>query len=439
MAPPTFVAEYETVWNTGTTPKTSTPTVALDDILATGAIAEGDITFTAPTATGVTFTERQIVSVASHTEVGVWTGAITTAGSPTLSAASSSGALWWGHNTLRFSGTDGVGASAKTNSTGAPSLSITTLHNNSAIVVFVGDWAAVDGASRTWRTVNGTTPTAANGYEKSYFFDGSHYTLYAAYYPDAGTAGAKTVGLSAPAGQTYSIVAVEIRGSSATAVSGVDSGALTEGTTTLVRSSSVVDSGTLTDSSATSATVPATDTASMAESSALAQSLTVSDSASAAETAALAQSSSVTDSAALTETSVLDTGATPKSGTDSASLTESVTLLPAATSVDTGSLSEAAVLTVTGTTRWRLKMPAIRERVKIRGSLQVSIFREATVFGSDAGLFTSTEGVLSGGGDAYGAIPWNVKYLWHGGHDNTTTSTAIRDLWIANGFTVEEV
>jgi len=41
--------------------------------------------------------------------------------------------------------------------------------------------------------------------------------VYVAYYPDAGTAGSKTVGLSAPTGQQYSIVAVEIKGTAGAA------------------------------------------------------------------------------------------------------------------------------------------------------------------------------------------------------------------------------
>jgi hypothetical protein len=96
-------------------------------------------------------------------------------------------------------------------SSGAPSLSITTTQDNSAIVVANGDWNATDGASRTWRTA-GSSAT-----ENTYFRDSTRYTAYGAYHADAGTAGGKTVGLSAPGGQKYSIIAVEVKGTAAAA------------------------------------------------------------------------------------------------------------------------------------------------------------------------------------------------------------------------------
>jgi hypothetical protein len=76
----------------------------------------------------------------------------------------------------------------------------------------VADWNAVDGAVRTWRTVNGTAPTSGNGFERSYVRDAASMTYYCAYYPDAGAAGSKTVGLSAPSTMRYVICAVEIKG-----------------------------------------------------------------------------------------------------------------------------------------------------------------------------------------------------------------------------------
>ena len=38
-------------------------------------------------------------------------------------------------------------------------------------------------------------------------------TGYGGYHADAGTAGSKTVGLSAPSGQTYTTIALEVKGS----------------------------------------------------------------------------------------------------------------------------------------------------------------------------------------------------------------------------------
>lgn len=214
--PPTFVAEYESVWNTGTQPKAVSTTVATNDRLVIGAIAETQLTWTAPSGGGYTYTAGPSLNPVNYCSSAVWTMLATSGQTYSLSVGNNSGTSWWGWNALRFSGSDGIGQTASTNTTGAPSLSITTLFDNSAIAVYVGDWNAV-ATARTWRTVNGTAPSVGNGFEKTYFNDGSHYTTYAAYYPDAGTAGAKTVGLSAPSGQQYTIIAVEVRGQAAAA------------------------------------------------------------------------------------------------------------------------------------------------------------------------------------------------------------------------------
>jgi hypothetical protein len=213
--PPTFVGEFETAWNSGTQPKAVSTTVDTNDRIVIGAIAETQLTWTAPSGGGFTYTAGPTLNPANYCSAAAWTMLATSGQTYSLTMGNNSGTSWWGWNGLRFSGSDGIGQTASTNTTGAPSLSITTLHDNSAIAVFVGDWNATDGTSRTWRTVNGTAPTAGNGFERTYFRDASHYTTYAAYYPDAGTAGAKTVGLSAPSGQQYTILAVEVRGSAA--------------------------------------------------------------------------------------------------------------------------------------------------------------------------------------------------------------------------------
>ena len=133
----------------------------------------------------------------------------------TISVGSGTGGTsWFGFNVLRFAGCEAIGASAKTNvASGAPSLGLTTIGDNSAVVAFVGDWNATDGASRTWRTINSITPSSGGGDEVTYFRDAIHYAAYAAYWSDVGPVGTVTTGLSAPAGQKYSIIAVEVRGS----------------------------------------------------------------------------------------------------------------------------------------------------------------------------------------------------------------------------------
>jgi hypothetical protein len=101
-----------------------------------------------------------------------------------------------------------VGAANATTGSGAPALTLTTQQTDSSVLVANGDWAALDGAVRTWNTVNGSVGT-----EMTYLRDTTPaYTVYVDRYTDAGGAGAKSLGLSAPTGQTFSIAAVEIRG-----------------------------------------------------------------------------------------------------------------------------------------------------------------------------------------------------------------------------------
>lgn len=213
MAAPTFVQEYEGVWSTTGTSQSTSVTAATNDVLVIPASgADTGQTINTPTGGGLTYTLAQSHVLSSNCTEYLWTAPVGSGSTYTLSFTSAANGNDWGFNALRFSSTDGVGASNKANGTGAPSIGLTTTQANSAVVVVAADWNAVDGASRTWTTVNGLTPTAGNGQEVSYFFNSLQFTLYVAYYPDVGAAGAKTLGLSAPTGQKFVIIAQEVKG-----------------------------------------------------------------------------------------------------------------------------------------------------------------------------------------------------------------------------------
>ncbi len=221
MPAPTFVQEAETLWGNSTTPKTtaSFSTVSGDVLVALLGLESWNGTQNpsvavsgGPTWAGVSAGSIAVLDYCwAHIYAATAAGGSVTA---TLTKTQTGGtALFFGGNVLTFRGSDGIGASAKTNVSGAaPSLNITTTQDNSAIVVLSLDWNALT-TSLTWRTVNGITPTSGNGLEVTYDTGGGNYTVYAAYYSDAGAAGSKTVGLSAPAGQKFSIMAVEVKGS----------------------------------------------------------------------------------------------------------------------------------------------------------------------------------------------------------------------------------
>jgi hypothetical protein len=224
--PPVFIADNEGTagWDSTTTPKTTAAfSAAVGEAWVTGVICDiHNRTIGVPTNTGTaqTFTAQGFVESTDYCEVRTFSTVVSAAlTSQTVSTTLTGGGLdRFNLNVVRFSGSDGIGAvpagEAETAST-APSLDITTTAANSAIVVFCADWNAADGASRTWRTVNSITPTSGNGYELTYFRNSSQYTVYIGYYPDAGAAGVKTVGLSAPTTMKASIVAVEVKGTSA--------------------------------------------------------------------------------------------------------------------------------------------------------------------------------------------------------------------------------
>lgn len=216
--PPTYVTEYETSWSVTTTPKTQSVTTNVDDVLVVIASSHQSQTFTGPSGgTGLTWTKKQEVSFSGFQRVTVWTATATTAETFTLSLSTSSSSFEWGFSCLRFSGSAGVSASGQAHvDPGAPSLAITTTGANSAIVVCSADWNGASGASRAWRTPSGSTAIT----ETTYNYLSGKYTVYGGYHSDAGAAGSKTVGLTAPTGQAYSIVAVEVLGTTFATLSG---------------------------------------------------------------------------------------------------------------------------------------------------------------------------------------------------------------------------
>lgn len=218
--PPTLAQEDETVWTLlaqgGTRVSGSLSITASCVIVVAAATGDQSVPWASIANSGaaLTWTQAQVLNVASNTWMSLWTaiGDSTRSMTVTLTASGSGGSRFCGFDTTVWTGSDGVGASNKAQTTGGPSVAVTTLAANSAMYYLSSDWNAVDGTTRTHRTVNSITPTAGNGLELVYFRDSSQYTNYGAYINDCGATGAKTVGVSAPVGQKFGIVAVEIKG-----------------------------------------------------------------------------------------------------------------------------------------------------------------------------------------------------------------------------------
>lgn len=212
---PTFVTEGESAWTQTASATVDTPSTAVTngDLLVAVMISE-DVsnvgTLTASTASGSTsaWTQQQDQSTASNCRVTLSTATATATGNVTgrVTRSVTATSKYFGINMLVFRNHGGVGASSKTNGSGAPSLNLTTTLANSAIVVGNGDWSAQDGTTRTWRANAGAAT------EVTYFRSSINYAAYAAYHANAGAVGTYAVGLTLPIGQTFAIAALEVKG-----------------------------------------------------------------------------------------------------------------------------------------------------------------------------------------------------------------------------------
>lgn len=220
---PTFVAEYESAWNTSTTPKTVTPTIAANDRLIICGMTANDTTqVSTPTdnlATHLTYNLLETIQVTDYCYLRLWEANVNggQSGSFTLSMARAGVADNFGFNCLRFSGVSSIGNHAQAHaevSSGGSDLSLTTSVEDSLVVVFSADWTADPAIGKTWRTVNGITPTTGNGLAVTFQVVSSVYGVYGSYYPGVGAAGLNHYGNDNPADEKYSIAAVELVGPS---------------------------------------------------------------------------------------------------------------------------------------------------------------------------------------------------------------------------------
>lgn len=210
---PTFVAEHEVSnWSTttGTSKSTGSFSVTAGDLLvAYGGTADTPITESIGNS-GVSLTWTLRTSSTGVTDFApsyIWTAVAPSSGSVNVSFTRTGSYGGWGGDVLVFRNSAGLGATAATTGTGTPSLGITTTTDHSALVVYSADWSAVSGSSRTWLTSAGTFS------EQTYFTSTGDMTGYGGYHGDVGSAGSKTVGLSAPSGQRYTTLAIEVKGS----------------------------------------------------------------------------------------------------------------------------------------------------------------------------------------------------------------------------------
>jgi hypothetical protein len=229
VAAPTFVTTAATVYNDAASPKAVTGfTVAVGDIIIAKASAEnGDTSFpNLPSGSG-TATISAFTALANLLGTGgasdgdkprtaIWWAEVTSVAGGTSAGVSlsASGTAHWGFRAEVWRDSDGVGTVFSGSADGsAPSVTASTAQADSAITWQNNDWNALDGASRVYRE-----STAGTFTEETYYYDSARYTVYGGYHANAGAAGSKTIGLSAPGSQRWALVGVEVKGTaSATA------------------------------------------------------------------------------------------------------------------------------------------------------------------------------------------------------------------------------
>lgn len=222
MASPTFVASYSSAYNSSASPKTVSVTTQAGDFVVVYAGSENGLNaFNTPSGNSISFTAEENIHVDQNwADAAIWSGFDATGGTNwTLSLSRTAANQFYGFTCLVFRNCSGAGASAQARASestiGTAQASLTTTRPNSAVVVFSADWNTASANSRTWNTINGTTPTSGNGYETSFYYGSSTYIALGAYYPDVGATGANSFGYSSTDLKKYSLVALEILGTAA--------------------------------------------------------------------------------------------------------------------------------------------------------------------------------------------------------------------------------
>ena len=204
-----FVQEFETAYNSNTSPKTTAAfdVLAGDILVGMAVIADNDASVASSKAgPTLTWTQQEVTpNVGFAPLAALWTTPITAdATGMTVTFTRSGINAHYGGNVTTWRSVDGVGDAVQAmSSSGAPLANIVTERPGSTIVTAIADISTADGSTRVWRTGAGALTELA-------YTTTAQYTMYMGYHAAAGSAGTYGIGLTAPTGQDYAMVAVEI-------------------------------------------------------------------------------------------------------------------------------------------------------------------------------------------------------------------------------------
>jgi hypothetical protein len=214
MAAPTLSDYQQSTWTDQTAGNEVTPTVtwsAGDLIVVLGATEDNaGVQLDVPTATGLTFTQLIATNTVSNTKCYVWTATAGSSGSGAITANRlDGGTKARGIAAFVYSGSDGTGNTGTIVDSAAFVVSLVRASANSAVLVVLGDWNAVNDTAVTSEPVAGATQRVAA------FATGA--TFFVLNWTDQGNAGTTSYGFTDAGHGTVLMagIAVEIKGTAA--------------------------------------------------------------------------------------------------------------------------------------------------------------------------------------------------------------------------------
>jgi hypothetical protein len=262
MPAPTVVASYGSgVWNSTATAISTSVTVAAGDTLLIY-VASSDLNTHTLSGGGLTYTFRAGTDDVGSVEI--FSAPCPSAQTFTLTATKSASGGMHGFRAIRFSNVASIGATGEGFDTiGEPQVTLTTTSTNSTLVYVSQDSALASGTPVYDNPTGGSSFTGLDQTTET------AYSAFGGYWYTSGTAGAKTVGMTNPANQSWSAAVVEVVGTG-TQPSGAVTGSLTlsgtanatgvtGGAPTFVNSYGPANWTTSTDSITASVTVAAGD------------------------------------------------------------------------------------------------------------------------------------------------------------------------------------
>lgn len=228
--PPSLISYTEIAYNSTTSPRASASISWLtNDVVVFLYGDEGaGTTVTAPTATGLTFTQQKLNSTASTCKSGVWTAVAASGSSGVVNGGHAAPSANWGASVWVWRGSDGVGVSFEQH-TATKTVSAVPTDTHSSWMWGIFDFAAGAAGGST------QTPTVTNARQVGEVVAGA-YSIWAGDEDDQASASSTPYGITTGTASTgpFSIVGVEVLGTT----SGVSS--LTVGVVETTSSAEVV-------------------------------------------------------------------------------------------------------------------------------------------------------------------------------------------------------